>query len=780
MTGRGAGAAGRIARAIHDLGYGARLAFVGGRDGWIRTLSTAVGVGIGVAMLLLAASVPGALAAREERGGARAGEYAQDSTSDALLSAQSDTIFRTQGVWGRTVAPEGPQAPVPPGVAALPGPGEAVVSPALAELLAGPDGALLAPRIGERIVGQIGPEGLTGPAELAFYRGSDDLDPELSNRVTAFGGEGSNEPLHPVLTLLVVIIFVVLLLPIVVFLGAAVRFGGAARDRRLAALRLAGADHRMIGRFAAGETLTGALLGLAVGAALFLIGRQVTPLVQVSDLSVFAADVRPPAVLVALAVVAAPLAAVVVGLIALRGVVAEPLGVVRRATPRRRRPWWRLVVPLAGLALLYPLLRGGISSFDVLSRYQVAAGAVLMLIGVVTLLPWLIETTVRRMRGGSVAWQLAVRRLQVDSAGNARLVSGVAVAVAGTIALQGLFTGIEDDFTRDTGADPTRASHSLYIGSPTGDTADTLLAQVAEVPGVESVRGLRTAGVTAGSGDAQVWDHLTIADCVVLASLIAATGCVDGDVFLVVPPDTAVRAWTAPPAPVAATARPGDQLQVGENQYEWTLPPTVRPGESRLDPWGGRRYGLFATTGTLDTAVLGPSGIEAYLTIDPAVPDAVERVRNIAATASVDGRVSALTTNEQAREFVNIRRGLTVGIVVTLLLIGASLLVNTLEQLRERRRLLAMLAAFGTPRRILGWAVLWQQLVPVLIGTVLAVAAGLGLGAVLLGMVGRSLVFAWWSVAGATALGAGAAIGVTVASLPVLWRLMRADGLRTE
>lgn len=699
MTGRGAGAAGRVAQAVHDLGYGARLAFVGGRDGWLRTLFTAVGVGIGVAMLLLAASVPGALAAREDRGAARAGEYAGDRTGDALLIAYSDTIFRNQGVWGRTIAPEGPQAPVPPGVAALPGPGEAVVSPALAELLASPDGALLAPRIGERIVGQIGPDGLTGPAELAFYRGSDSLDPERTTRVVAFGGGGRpDEPLGSTLSLLVVVIFVVLLLPIVVFLGAAVRFGGAARDRRLAALRLAGADHRMIGRFAAGETLTGALLGLIVGAGLFLIGRQVTPLVQVAGLSAFAADVRPPAVLVALAVVAAPLAAVAVGLIALRGVVAEPLGVVRRATPPRSRPWWRLAVPLAGLALLYPLLRGGISSFDVLSRYQVAAGAVLMLIGVVTLLPWLIETTVRRMRGGPVAWQLAVRRLQVDGAGNARLVSGVAVAVAGTIALQGLFTGIEDDFTRDTGADTTRASHFANFGSPAGDTAvDALLTQITEVPGVESAGGVLTTGVTVGSDDVKVWDRLFIANCPALADLIIATGCADGDVFLVVPPEDAVRTGTAPPTPVAATARPGDRVQVGEDEYGWTLPPTTRAAEPSVDPWGRRQHGIFATTGAIDTAALGPMAIEAYLTIDPTVPDAVERVRNLAAMAGVNGSVGALTTNEQARQYVNIRRGLTVGIVVTLLLIGASLLVNTLEQLRERRRLLAMLAAFGTP-----------------------------------------------------------------------------------
>ena len=50
---------------------GARFAVTGGRDGWTRAVLTAVGVGLGVALLLLAAAVPGALAARQARGDAR-------------------------------------------------------------------------------------------------------------------------------------------------------------------------------------------------------------------------------------------------------------------------------------------------------------------------------------------------------------------------------------------------------------------------------------------------------------------------------------------------------------------------------------------------------------------------------------------------------------------------------------------------------------------------------------------------------------------------------------
>ncbi|MDG4773775.1 FtsX-like permease family protein [Solwaraspora sp. WMMD792] len=788
----------------HDVAFGARLAFAGGRDGWTRTIFTAVGVGIGVAMLLLAASVPAAIDAREQRGADRDWQQvlstddagpaspADDAgaptamADDTLLIAQAYTTFRGRPVWGRAVQAGGPQAPVPPGVTKLPGPGEAVVSPALAELLAGPDGALLAPRIGERIIGEIGPAGLTGPAELAFYRGVDTLHAESHQRVAAFGGGQPGEPFGPTLTLLLVVIFVVLLLPIVVFLGAAVRFGGASRDRRLAALRLAGADRRMITRIAAGEALAGALLGLAVGALLFAAGRQVAPLVQVWNLSVFASDIRPPAVLVGLVAVAAPLAAVVVGLAALRGVVVEPLGVVRRGTPRRRRPWWRLAVPLAGLALLYPLLRGGISAFETAARYQVAAGAVLLLVGVVTLLPWLVEATVRRLRGGPVAWQLAIRRLQVDGGGNARQVCGVAVAVAGAIALQALFTGIDDDFVRQTGADPDRASHRAHLGVSDRSTGDALLTRLGAVPGVESVAGYRSAIAFTGSDAARRTDELVIADCRVLAELIVATDCADGAVFLVPPPPDYQRsAMTVDEQGqlVEASVEPiraGEQVQVGPGEYEWMVPVDARPAESRVDPYGIGRFGIFATPAAIDVDAAGRLPTMAYLQIDPGQPDAVEHVRNVLATAGPMDLLSTLSATTEARRFTNVRRGLAAGIVVTLLLIAASMLVTMLEQLRERRRLLAMLDAFGTPRRALGWAVVWQHLVPVLLGLVLAVAAGVGLGAVLLGMVGRDLVISWWTVAGASAAGAGVVLLVAAAGLPALWRLMRADGLRTE
>lgn len=147
---------------------------------------------------------------------------------------------------------------------------------------------------------------------------------------------------------------------------------------------------------------------------------------------------------------AVPAAAVLVTLFALRGVVIEPLGVVRAGRPPRRRLWWRLLLPLAGLAMLYPMIGDGRDNGD-FNQYLVTGGVVLLLVGVTALLPWIVEAVVARLGAGGVAWQLAVRRLQLSSGTAARMVNGIAVAVAGAIALQMLFAGVEDDYTRPPG-----------------------------------------------------------------------------------------------------------------------------------------------------------------------------------------------------------------------------------------------------------------------------------------------------------------------------------------
>ena len=769
-----------------DLGMGVRFAFGGGREGWTRALLTAVGVGLGVALLLLTTAIPSALSERSQRGSARLDFTYSGKTlpkaDDTLVIAETDTLFHGKDVRGRLLEPEGARAPKPPGVEKFPGKGEMVVSPALERLLESDSGKLLRDRIPYRITGTIERSGLIGPAELAYYAGASGLEKHLGGgsveRIDYFGpSDGQeDEPLDPVLLLLVMIVFVVLLMPVGVFIAAAVRFGGERRDRRLAALRLVGADGRMARRVAGGEALAGALLGLVFGTGFFLVGRELAGLLQVRDISVFPSDLNPSPALAALVAVAVPAAAVLVTLFALRGVVIEPLGVVRTAKPPRRRLWWRLLLPLGGLALLYPMVGQGNTNGN-FNEWMVIGGTVLLLVGVTALLPWVVESVVARLNPGSVSWQLAVRRLQLSSGTAARLVNGIAVAVAGAIALQMLFSGVESDYTEATGNDLTRAQLEFAVR---GDVPPAEVGrQLTRTEGVRRAAALSLGTLGDRPKDPENYLEVAAGSCAELREVARLTSCRDGDVFRILGGETA--------ADTKKLTEPGGTLYfdpesagVPSHTAAWKVPSGIKAAGQREDPAGYARGGLLFTPGALPEAAEAGLYQRVYVSLDPSAPDAGEHARNTAARLDPLTQVSTYAVSRQALEFQSIRTGLFVGATCVLLLIGASLLVSQLEQLRDRKKLLSALVAFGTRRRTLSLSVLWQTAIPIALGLLLSAAVGLTLGVVLLKMTGTPVVVDWTSVLSMTAVAGGVVLAVTLLSLPPLLRLMRPDGLRTE
>jgi hypothetical protein len=707
---------------MRSLLLGGRLALSGGRT---RLALTAFGVGLGVALLLVAAAVPQMLDARRDRNHAR-DDSAAGGPRAPLAIAAADTTFRGEDVRGRLVRAVGPDAPLPPGVSRLPRPGELVVSPALARLLRSPAGALLRPRVPGRVVGEVGHAGLQGPAELVYYRGVAAVG-ATGRRISRFGPTSPLPPLPPALLMLAAIALAALLMPVAVFIAVAARFGGEARDRRLAALRLIGADRSMTTRVAAGEAALGALAGVGLGGLLFLGARALAGHITLWDISVFPEDVRPSPALAGLIVVAVPLTAIAATGLALRQVVVEPLGVVRGAGRRRRRLAWRLLVPALGLLALVGLHSG--------QESRAAAAVVLLLAGVAALLPWLVEAVVARLRGGGVAWQLAVRRLQLDSGASARVVAGIAVAVAGGIALQTLFSGVEAQEARPTGADLARAQAvAAFPGRALGDVAGRFARS----------RGVGSAiGFTAYAGDEVEVD---VGSCAALRELAAIHRCRDGDAFV-----------------------------TGDRVKGWAAEPVAQ----RRDPEGALRLVVLATPAAAAGHRLGAPVAMVYLRLAPG-DDALERARNAGAAIDPAAGVHALAATRGSRRFATLRRAVLAGAALTLMLVGASLLVSLLEQVRDRRRLLAVLAAFGTRRATLGRSVLWQTAVPLALGLLLAIAAGLGLGTVLLGVLDAPVAIDWVAVTALAGIGATVVLGVTALSLPPLWRVMRADGLRTE
>ncbi|MGA5062768.1 FtsX-like permease family protein [Streptomyces exfoliatus] len=788
-----------LAAWARDLALGARFAVTGGRSGLLRTLLTATGVGFGVALLLVASSLPNMLFQREVRESVRAVDGSEQVTSprpDSFLHLGRTTVYRDDVISGLLLRPEGDAPPVPPGASALPAVGEMLVSPALRELLDSPEGALLRERLPYKVAGTIGQAGLIGPAELRYVAHVDFLDTEnLDGRGTRYGWSVPEEPLNAFLLLLVVVACVVLLLPVLVFVATAVRFGGEQRDRRLAALRLVGADIAMTRRVAAGESLAGALLGLLTGLGLFAVARQFAGAFTIWDVNAYPSDVVPMPVLAALALVAVPVASVVVTLFALRGVAIEPLGVVRTSTPRRRRLWWRLLLLAAGAALLIPLMGEVQVTGTSIDTVGVAAGTTLVLIGLTTLLPWLVEACVKRLNTGPVSWQLAVRRLQLSSGTAARAVSGIVVAATGAIALQMLFQAMENDFTQLTGEDSSRAQIAIGADAGTAAEARGMIDRFERTEGVSGVIGIveshvwRPGPLKEGEEFAPM-ASIRVGDCASLKEFATLPSCTDGDVFVFLahgaqgnPDDSWVTRTARPGATVALRdpyPHPSEpQRPEGAPLPQWRIPATARVVDSRPDPTGMYEYGVLATPSAIDAARLDEPDAQAMVRLDPSVPDAADHVRNTAEAIDPTSWVRTLKDTERDAAFSSVRTGILVGSTLTMLLVAASLLVTTLEQLRERKRLLSSLVALGTRRSTLSWSVLWQTAVPIVLGLVLAVAGGLGLGVVLLNLGGQP-VADWWTFLPVVGIGLTLIAAVTLLSMPALWRLMRADGLRTE
>jgi hypothetical protein len=733
------------------------MALSGGRNAHLRAGMTALGVALGMVVLLFAAAVPNLIRDGDARSAARDTDVTNTggkAASDTMLIAEADTTFRDDTVRGRLLDPEGDRPPLPPGVDAMPGPGELVVSPALKDLLTSADGRLLRERLGGTIVGTIGDHGLRGPREYVFYEGADDLTARSAERVRGFGREVYREALPGILVFIVAIGVVVLLLPVGVFIATAVRFGSDERDRRLAALRLIGADRAMAVRIAAGEALFGALTGIVLGAILFLALRPLVELFRIQDISVYASDVRPNPALVALIVIAVPVAAIVASVLALRRVVVEPLGVVRRGMDERRRLWWRILPTVAGAAILFAMA-GDLANGQQVDTFRVSAGVLLMLIGITALLPWVVDAALSRLRGGSVSWQLATRRLQMDGGTAARVVGGVAVAVAGAIALQTVLSAGERTAAGFTEVDLSRAQMSIQIPGR-GLTPDRLTTALGDTPGVV---GSTAVEVAYGRQPQRDNIELRVGGCDALREYATLPTCADGDAFVTL-----------------GSAAAGSPVKVGRQRY--VVPDDARRAVPRVAPNGFSSGGVLLTPGA--SHGLRTSGIDAYVQIDDAQKDAVDYVRNTAAALSPAALAYTLETRYELQAYRTVRRAIFAAAFVVLALIGASLLVGGLEQLRERRRVLAALSAFGTPRATVVWSVMWQAAIPVALGLAISVSVGVGLGALLLKIASEPLHVDWPAVAGMAGAGAAVILLVTFATLPAVTRSMRPEGLRTE
>jgi hypothetical protein len=207
-------------------------------------------------------------------------------------------------------------------------------------------------------------------------------------------------------------------------------------------------------------------------------------------------------------------------------------------------------------------------------------------------------------------------------------------------------------------------------------------------------------------------------------------------------------------------------------------------------PTGARAHqGLTALRGVPGVARVSGGSIEHLPRVTLVAATVVLRAGDAGAVASVRDRAASLdrlaqvvaaSGGAEAHTLSDLRRALFAGAVVVLLMIGASLLVAAGEGLRERRRALAVLAAFGTRRATIAWSMFWQAAIPVAGGLLLAVAVGIALGAMLSAVVDLSPHFDWGAIGLMLAAGAAVIVMVTALTLPTLTKMMRPEALRVE
>lgn len=769
---------------IADVTLGFRLALAD-RKSVVRAVFVAAGVGISLVILLGVASIPHAVSSYSERRDAQTAIYAEQPGANGVQAYPIDTSYYGVRVSGMAVVEATATSPTPPGVSTLPGPGEFAVSPALRRLLDSDEGKLLRPRFDGKIVELIGDSGLAGPSQYRFYRGvtTIEADAALNQAPRYIIGWGQSDTGGPrTAVVLLTVIFAgtgaVILVPPLTFVSMAGRLSSGSRDRRLAAMRLAGMSAKQIRRVGAAETLPASLLGIVIGFALYVIGRSFVERITFGNDSLFQSDVLPGVVFGVLAVLLVPVLTMAVAIFGMRGVIVEPLGVVRRSRPRPQRVVWRLCVLAVGLAgFSYLLLNPSEVKRDSGAVLLIASG-VIVLLAVPLLLPVLIAWIVGKLpTGQSAGWLLGVRRLQADPGAHSRIVSGVGVTLAGILVLQGMLYWTQ---TTVTGPSSAAANDNIVVQMPGNAQTLELTTKISDLPGVASA-SIQTTLALGWSGDGGTPLYASYSDCAAVEKA-ADVSCTPGDVFKFDLTDPQ-------PLPKAGTAltvmkyNPETDTYVDAGKAAGTMPADIKtvtpnPATNRFSS------DIIFTTGSLPlsaTEVVAIDGTTVFLTQSGHDPDLIERVRNelLALPSSmVFGGGEDAAPLSAVNQTIETLQGLLIVVAITIILLAvAALVVTAADQISERKGAFAYLAASGVPRSELSKSVVFSAAIPTVVGVALSSIAGVALTWAFIKLTGQTPVLAWGQI--------GALVGLTLvlvalavaSTLPAVRSATRPDSL---
>ncbi|OQO90644.1 permease [Saccharomonospora piscinae] len=718
-----------------------------------RTSAILMGVGVAVAtgLMLLLVSLPGAAQSRMDRGGWQVAFEIPDNPDDqSMLIAASEGFVDGELVNRVDVAAlgDGSAIALPPGVERFPAPGEVLLSPALRDLVAERPGSSLGERYPGTVVGTLGADALTHPGQLVALVGHTAEELPGASPVAGFAPPGSVE--DPMLDLLAGVGVVVLLVPSLVLVSSAARLTAARRERRLAALRLAGATPRQVVAMVAGENtvaaVAGALLGWAASPALHLAASTVSWQGGTWHVGDFAT----PLPLALTVVVAIPLLVLLAAVFGVWRVVRTPLGAANAHRPRRPH-WARLLSLPAALGLFVvaleePGLLGGLGL--VLALALVIGSSVL-------LGPWVTAAVgslfSRIWRGPAVL--LAGRRLRHDPKGAYRSSAGVVLAVfTGSMALTLLPSLASTAGSASPFRDPV-----LYVqaGQDAPEVAERTNAAL-ERYGLDVEAEVLPEVSIETSG----WQgSALVADCETAGRLLSVTMAVScADAPGLSSEDTVDLD--------GATVAPG----AGEDGGPKKPLPSDLPVHQLTTEDSGLRVPTVLHPDVLPEAVVPEYGTVAV----PTTPQNAEQVRTALAASANGLSIESVATQlaDQQSQLDDLRRVTVIGLVVATLLSGCSAAITAAGSVMDRRRTFGSLMAAGTPVRVLGRALRTEAAMPALVATVGAGAVGVFIGTALFQAVtgAETIIISPWALA-PVVLGIGTAVIAASVCTPALRRV---------
>lgn len=422
---------------MYRLGIG--LILKGGRETRIRLLITTLVVAVAVIILL---GVFADFHAFEKTSSRPSWESTSGSqinvvpgnAPNALLWNYSENIYKGQFIEELNLAALGPNAPLLPGVPKLPGPGQFYASPELARLLKTVPKDQLGDRFQGVHIGTIGEAALSFPTELAIFEGNSPSRlarqpgtilvrhiatvPQLQGTTNiykdAFG-----------------IAAVAVLFPLLILVNTATKLSATRREERFAAMRLVGATPGQINVIASVDAIMSAFFGTVLGSLSFVALQPAIADLSFSGVKFFPNYVTPTVGGYVGMIVGVPIIAAIASLISLRRIRISPLGVSRKATPKKPRSW-RLMPLIAG-AILFPYAATtvGKNSGNGSGPWPLVAGFLLIMIGIVLSGSWLTMQTTKVLSrlARSAPSLLAARRLSDNPKGAFRVVSGLVLAV---------------------------------------------------------------------------------------------------------------------------------------------------------------------------------------------------------------------------------------------------------------------------------------------------------------------------------------------------------------